>query len=65
MTIILISIIIIFICSIFYPEVRFLFFDQTFWVLFVIFMIAYAIGRFFIGDIADEISGVNKYKNDE
>lgn len=38
---------------------------EGFWLLVGIIWITLMISRFLIGDIADEIAGVNKYKDDE
>ena len=37
---------------------------EGFWLLVGIVWVAFMISRFLIGDIADEIAGVNKYKDD-
>ena len=47
------------------PSLQELVFMEGYWLTIGAFWLCYLISWFFFGDIADEIAGVNKYKDDE
>ena len=48
----------------FHPSLNYLVGIEGFWLWVIILWSAYFVSWFLIGDIADEIAGVNKYKDD-
>ena len=47
------------------PSLQELVFMEGYWLTIGAFWVCYLFSWFFFGDIADEIAGVNKYKDDE
>lgn len=47
------------------PSLQELVYMEGYWLSIGAFWVCYLVSWFFFGDIADEIAGVNKYKDDE
>ena len=47
------------------PNLRELGFMEGYWLIIGAFWVCYLVSWFFFGDIADEIAGVNKYREDK